>query len=223
MCARNPPPAKPFPIPFPTQQLPQPTMFAAVVFFHGKAAHAKEDHGAEFRTPAPTEREHRDPDRDQDGANTSIGWKAMYWTFSDQPGEGVHCPECQLPKKVRHNTRMVFSRVMGIPLFPVSGKCKVYHCAYCASTLNTDKIDRRKRLRWACSSAQGGSPTRNALVTTDSMFSGGSGLGASFSVCEQELSYRCIIVSWYQIASEANYGVSNSYHHQASTGQYRIK
>lgn len=76
----------------------------------------------------------------------SIGWKAMFWKSGEQPGEGVHCPECKLPKKVSHNTRMFFFQVMGIPLFPVSGKRKVYRCGYCTSTFNAEKIDLQKSI-----------------------------------------------------------------------------
>lgn len=70
----------------------------------------------------------------------------MYWTSGDQPGEGVPCPECTLPKKVRHNTRMVFFQAMGIPLFPVSGKRTVYRCGYCTTTFHAEKINLQKSI-----------------------------------------------------------------------------
>lgn len=71
----------------------------------------------------------------------TIGWKAMFWKTGEQPGEKLICPECNLPSKFTHRTRMFFFHILGIPLIPVSGKRRLYKCGYCTTEYRADKID----------------------------------------------------------------------------------
>lgn len=91
----------------------------------------------------------------------SIGWKAMYWKTGDQPGEKLVCPECKLPSKFTHRTRMYFFQVLGIPLFPVSGKRRLYKCGYCTSQFDSANVDLNASLR------QGTLVTNQAAVTDE--------------------------------------------------------
>lgn len=89
----------------------------------------------------------------------TIGWKAMYWKNKEQPLGELACPACKLPGRFKLQTRMFFFQVMGIPIFPVSGKRKVYKCGYCTSTYRADKVDIDRSL--ATGTLIGGEPVKD--------------------------------------------------------------
>lgn len=76
----------------------------------------------------------------------TVGWKAMFWKTGEQPSEKLACPECKLPSKFTHRTRMYFFHILGIPLFPVSGKRRLYRCGYCTTEFDAAKVDINKSM-----------------------------------------------------------------------------
>ena len=71
----------------------------------------------------------------------------MFWKTGEQPADKLVCPECKLPSKFVHRTRMYFFHVIGIPLFPVSGKRRLYKCGYCTSEFDSSKVDLQASLQ----------------------------------------------------------------------------
>lgn len=65
----------------------------------------------------------------------------MFWKTGEQPAEKLVCPACKLPSKFTHRTRMYFFHVLSIPLFPVSGKRRLYKCGYCTTEYDAAKVD----------------------------------------------------------------------------------